>query len=192
MNQCEQHTSIRESGIEYVRLVSQLIEHLLEYRATKMNQDSRMNLKSCTVNLIDFYERIGRDELYVKYLTELKELHEKYQNSAEAGFTILKYAQSRLLDWRRDQPVNYQWKTSNDAIMSRGQLKEKLYREIITKFDEGKMWEKALEICEELMEQYKCETFEYSKMAELLQQMSIFYKNIMTEEAPERLPEYYR
>ena len=88
---CESHTSIRESGVRYVELTSKLIELLLEYRATKISNDSRENQMSCIVNLLTFYsDEYKREDLYVKYLKELATLHEKCHNQAEAGFTILR------------------------------------------------------------------------------------------------------
>ena len=79
------------SGVRYVELTSKLIELLLEYRATKISNDSRENQMSCIVNLLTFYsDEYKRDDLYVKYLKELATLHEKCHNQAEAGFTILR------------------------------------------------------------------------------------------------------
>ena len=193
MKHCKEHTSICEPGVKYVELTAQLIKHLLEYRTTKRANDSRMNLMSCTVDLIDFYDSIHRDELYVKYLKELSRLHEKYESHAEAGFAILKYA--RLLDWS-NAPLYTNWNDNENEITRKSQthreLKEQLYWEIIDLFDNGKAWEKALEICEELMEQYKSVTFDYTKMARILTKMSTFYDNIMNLDVPERSPIYYR
>ena len=115
MDHCEKHTSIRDPGIKYVKLTTRLIELLLDYRDTKISNDSKMNLMSCTVNLINFYnpDNIHGDlaanilELYVKYLRELSELHQKSQHHAEAGFTILKFA-SPLLQWS-DQPLEFRY-----------------------------------------------------------------------------------
>jgi hypothetical protein len=54
------------------------------------------------------------------------------------------------------------------------------------------MWEIALEICEELIHQYKFETFDYAEMAKLYNRMSSFYDNIMNTDEPRRQPEYFR
>ena len=112
MDHCEKHTSIRDPGIKYVKLTSRLIELLLDYRDTKISNDSKMNLMSCTDNLINFYNPDTCPdladnilELYVKYLRELSELHQKSQHLAEAGFTILKFA-SPLLQWS-DNPLEF-------------------------------------------------------------------------------------
>ena len=48
------------------------------------------------------------------------------------------------------------------------QLKEQLYKEIIEMFDKGKVWEIALGICEELLNEYKCVTFDYNKISSIL------------------------
>jgi dedicator of cytokinesis protein 1 len=188
MSHCENHTSIRDSGTKYVELSAKLMELLLEYRTTNISNDSKENQMSCIVNLLDFYERIGREDLYIKYLKELTSLHEKCQNHAEAGYTILQYA--RLLEWT-DQPLAYCWDKYRRCTTHRS-LKEQLYKDIIDKFDEGKMWEKALEICKELCMQYEQETFDYTELAKLLSRMSTFYNNIMNSNEPRREPEYFR
>ena len=54
------------------------------------------------------------------------------------------------------------------------------------------MWELALEICEELIHQYKFETFEYVEMAQLHKTMATFYEQIMNTDEPRRQPEYFR
>ncbi len=195
LSHCEEHRSIRDSGTQYVRMVVKLMELLLEYRTTVAMGDSKENQMSCIVNLLDFYEKIGREELYVKYLKELSGLHERCHNYAEAGCTIMQYA--KLLHWS-DQPLTCRWEKFEHCKTHR-LLKEELYLDILSKFDSGQMWEKALEICKELAEQYELETFEFTKLAELHARMSDFYKNIMDANGssgnaknirPE--PEYFR
>ena len=190
MQLCENHTSIRDPGIRYINLTSRLIELLLEYRNTQTSKDStKENQMSCIVNLLDFYSDISREDLYIKYLKELSALHEKCQNHAEAGFTILQYA--RLLEWS-DRPLQHTW-GNNRKCTNHRKLKEQLYKDIIDLFEKGKMWEKALEICKELSAQYELQTFDYSEMSKLYSKMAGFYNDIMNKDnEPRREPEYFR
>lgn len=51
---CEQHTSMREQGMRFVKMVTRLMERLLEYRCI-INDDNTDNRMSCTVNLLVSY-----------------------------------------------------------------------------------------------------------------------------------------
>ena len=53
MDRCENHSTMRDQGVKFVRTVTRLMERLLEYRfiITDENKENRM---SCTVNLLVF------------------------------------------------------------------------------------------------------------------------------------------
>jgi hypothetical protein len=54
------------------------------------------------------------------------------------------------------------------------QLKEQLLTEIATLFDQGEMWEKAIETLKQLMPVYETMLFEYDKLAILLVSADLF------------------
>ena len=186
-SKCKQHITLCESGTAYVETTSELIRLLLDYRFYRT--DSKDNQMSCLVNLLYFYQDNHRDDLYAKYLRELADLHQKCQNFTEAGFSLLRYAEG--LEWSHKPLIN-SWGEKYQDCQSEQELKEKLYKEIIDLFDKGKMWEKALEICEELSSQYKNELFDYGKLSEIHMQMGTFYNKIMTTNEARRMPEYFR
>lgn len=51
MDLCVQHTTMREDGVKFVKMITRLMKRLLEYRCiiTDENKENRM---SCTVNLL--------------------------------------------------------------------------------------------------------------------------------------------
>ena len=162
------------------------MELLLEYRRiTKEQEDVKENHMSCIKNLLDFYDskNIDRRESYIKYLRRLSGLHEDCKNWAEASFTLLQYA--KLLKWDNTPLTEMDtWEPSNRGSLvakTHIELKEQLYNKVIQMFDEGQMWEDALDICKELMMVYERETFEFEKLSTLLQRMSLFYQNIMNK-----------
>lgn len=187
---CESDTILFETGIKFVRIVVSLMKRLFEYReimstALDTNRDNSM---LCIVNILDFYNKIGRQELYIRYLYKLVNFHVECDNFVEAGHTLLHHA--RLLEWT-DQTLsgNLRCAAYPDIIVHR-QLKERLYLDIINYFDSGKLWEEALRLCKELIHQCEYETFDYSQLPTLYQQMSKFYAHIMEPVRPE--PEYFR
>ena len=50
----EGHPTMREQGIEFVEMIKELMQRLLEYRAV-INDENRENRMSCTVNLLVIY-----------------------------------------------------------------------------------------------------------------------------------------
>ncbi|XP_040577137.1 dedicator of cytokinesis protein 1 [Lepeophtheirus salmonis] len=187
----DSHSVMKDPGLKFVRLVTKQLELLLEYRSVVTPDDDheKSNRMSCIVNLLDFYKSVKRDEMYVRYLKKIIVLHEKCENYSEAAFTLLQY--TKLLSWT-DKPLSpvLLYKERHPEISTNWTLKELLHKDIISNFEKSHMWEWAIKICEVLELQYKEETFDYPKLAELHDTMAGFYNNIMTDLRPE--PEYFR
>ena len=121
MDQCEQHMALKEPGTRseyfaiyipdflkdelfrrFVRTVTRLMELLLEYRSI-CQEESKDNKMSCIVNLLDFYQDNRREEMFVRHLKKLYDLHMECENWPEAGFTLEK--QANMLRWT-DEPLS--------------------------------------------------------------------------------------
>ena len=168
------------------------MELLLEYRRiTKEQEDVKENHMSCIKNLLDFYASVDRKDSYIRYLRKLSGLHEECKNWAEASFTLLEYA--KLLRWD-NTPLDDRdlWGdfAHGKGVRTNMELKEMMYNKVINMFNDGSMWENALEMCQELMYVYEKETFEFEKLASLLKRMSSYYENIMQKHRNENY--YYR
>ena len=168
------------------------MELLLEYRRiTKEQEDVKENHMSCIKNLLDFYKSVDRKDSYIRYLKKLSGLHEECKNWAEASFTLLEYA--KLLEWEntqldeRDLAGEF---AHGKGVRTNMELKEMMYNKVINMFNDGEMWENALEMCQELVNVYKEQTFEFEKLAVLLKRMSSYYENIMQKHRNENY--YYR
>lgn len=184
---CEKHSTLRDQGLKFVSTVTRLIERLLEYRSI-ITDENRENRMSCTVNLLDFYNKIGRQEMYIRYLNKLCNLHLECDNFTEAAYTLQLHA--RLLQWS-DELLPALLRTSrHPQCVTHRQLKEALYLDSVDFFDRGKMWECALSLCKQLAQQYEEETFDYSRLSALLTRMATLYDNIIKLLRPE--PEYFR
>ncbi|KAJ8670596.1 hypothetical protein QAD02_001855 [Eretmocerus hayati] len=184
---CEKHSTMNEQGLRFVETVAKLMDHLLQYRDVihTENQEHRM---LCTVNLLEFYSEIHRNEMYIRYVNKLFELHLGCDNFTEAAYTLQLH--SRLLSWS-DQNLPPLLKSSRyPHCKTHRELKESLYNDIIDNFDKGKMWESALAVCKELCSQYEEETFDYVQLSGLLKRMAKFYEAIVKQLRPE--PEYFR
>ncbi|RWS13623.1 hypothetical protein B4U79_02826, partial [Dinothrombium tinctorium] len=176
-----------EEGMKFVGTVERLMRRLLEYR-TVMKEENKENRMICIVNLLEFYHRIGRQEMHIRYLYKLCDLHLECDNYTEAAYSLLLHA--KLLSWS-DDPLPTQLKNEKyPECETHRELKEKLYKDIIDYFDKGKLWEEGLRVCEQLSAQYKNETMDYIQLSALLSRMSQFYDNIMKQ--IRHKPEYFR
>uniref|UniRef100_A0A8D2Q3K9 Dedicator of cytokinesis 2 n=1 Tax=Varanus komodoensis TaxID=61221 RepID=A0A8D2Q3K9_VARKO len=185
--ECSSNYAMIARAVEtFVNLVKGLLEKLLDYRAV-MNDESKDNRMSCTVNLLNFYKEINREEMYIRYLYKLRDLHLDCENYTEAAYTLLLHAS--LLKWSDEQCTPQVMQTEFQSSQTHRHLKEHLYEMIIEYFDKGKMWEEAISLCKELAEQYEMEIFDYELLSRNLIQQAKLYENIMKILRPK--PDYF-
>uniref|UniRef100_A0A8C4MDY5 Dedicator of cytokinesis 1 n=1 Tax=Equus asinus asinus TaxID=83772 RepID=A0A8C4MDY5_EQUAS len=135
LEHCRKHKYLAKTGETFVNLVVRLMERLLDYR-TIMHDENKENRMSCTVNVLNFYKEIEREEMYIRYLYKLCDLHKECDNYTEAAYTLLLHA--KLLKWSEDVCAAHLTQRDGYQATTQGQLKEQLYQEIIHYFDKGK------------------------------------------------------
>lgn len=67
---CDKHTSMNEQGLRFVKIVAELMDHLLQYRDV-IHTESQEHRMLCTVNLLEFYSGIHRNEMYIRYVKNI-------------------------------------------------------------------------------------------------------------------------
>ncbi|XP_060585551.1 dedicator of cytokinesis protein 1-like isoform X2 [Ruditapes philippinarum] len=187
LNLCSGSDLIRKQGLEFVEMITKLLQRLLEYRHIIQDEikDHRM---SCIVNLLDFYNEIGRQEMYVRYLHKLHNMHLDCDNFTEAAHTLILYA--KLLNWSDDRLSTILQSERFPEATTHRELKEMLYHHIIQYFEKGKMWEKGIDLCKEISGLYENELFDYEKLSWILRRQAALFESIMKEMRPD--PEYFR
>ncbi|XP_050389742.1 dedicator of cytokinesis protein 1 [Patella vulgata] len=186
-NKCDGHSTMREQGLSFVEMIQKLLQRLLEYRLI-MKDEVKEHRMSCIVNLLDFYHAINRQEMYIRYLHKLHDLHMECDNFTEAGYTLILYA--KLLNWSEEQLPPMLHNNKYPEAITHRELKEYLYYDIISCFDKGKMWEKGIELCKELTQLYEKELFDYMSLSKTHKRLAELFDNIMRQMRPE--PEYFR
>ncbi|KAK2093850.1 Dedicator of cytokinesis protein 5 [Saguinus oedipus] len=166
LEHCRKHKYLSGSGEVFALLVSSLLENLLDYRTIVMQDESKENRMSCTVNVLNFYKEKKREDIYIRYLYKLRDLHRDCENYTEAAYTLLLHAE--LLQWSDKPCVPHLLQRDSYYVYTQQELKEKLYQEIISYFDKGKMWEKAIKLSKELAETYESKVFDYEGLGNLL------------------------
>nr|XP_020021267.1 dedicator of cytokinesis protein 5 [Castor canadensis] len=187
LEHCRKHKYLSSSGEVFALLVSSLLENLLDYRTIVMHDESKENRMSCTVNVLNFYKEKKREDIYIRYLYKLRDLHRDCENYTEAAYTLLLHAE--LLQWSDKPCAPHLLQRDTYYVYTQQELKEKLYQEIISYFDKGKMWEKAIKLSKELAETYESKVFDYEGLGSLLKKRASFYENIIKAMRPQ--PEYF-
>ncbi|TNM91253.1 hypothetical protein fugu_019633, partial [Takifugu bimaculatus] len=156
----------RESGISLIATVTRLMERLLDY------------------SLLNFYKtELNKEEMYIRYIHKLYDLHLKAQNYTEASYTLLLY--DELLEWS-DRPLR---EFLNYPMQSEWQRKEYLHLTIIQNFDRGKCWENGIILCRELADQYES-YYDYRNLSKMRMMEASLYDKIMDQQRLE--PEFFR
>ncbi|XP_069467585.1 dedicator of cytokinesis protein 1 isoform X2 [Ambystoma mexicanum] len=186
LEHCRKHKYLAKTGENFVVLVVRLMERLLDYR-TIMHDENKENRMSCTVNVLNFYKEIEREEMYIRYLYKLCDLHKECDNYTEAAYTLLLHA--KLLKWSEEACAAHLTQRDGYQATTQGQLKEQLFQEIIHYFDKGKMWEEAIALGKQLAEQYENEMFDYEQLSALLKKQAQFYESIVKVIRPK--PDYF-
>ncbi|XP_070846199.1 dedicator of cytokinesis protein 1 isoform X1 [Chaetodon trifascialis] len=186
LEHCRKHKYLAKTGENFVTLVVRLLERLLDYR-TIMHDENKENRMSCTVNVLNFYKEIDREEMYIRYLYKLCDLHKECDNYTEAAYTLLLHA--KLLKWSDEPCAAHLTQRDGYQATTQGQLKDQLYQQIINYFDKGKMWEEAIILGKELAEQYENEMFDFEQLSASLRKQAQFYENIVKVIRPK--PDYF-
>ncbi|KAG2471012.1 DOCK3 protein, partial [Polypterus senegalus] len=174
----------RETGISFVTSVTRLMERLLDYRDCMKGDETENKKIGCTVNLLNFYKsEINKEEMYIRYIHKLCDMHLQAENYTEAAFTLLLYWE--LLNWE-DRPLR---EFLHYPAQSEWQRKEGLCRKVIHYFNKGKCWEYGIPLCRELACQYEA-LYDYQSLSWIRKMEAAYYDNIMEQQRLE--PEFFR
>ncbi|XP_069387325.1 dedicator of cytokinesis protein 3 isoform X10 [Paralichthys olivaceus] len=174
----------RETGVSFVTSVTRLMERLLDYRDCMKGDETENKKIGCTVNLLNFYKsEINKEEMYIRYIHKLCDMHLQAENYTEAAFTLLLYWE--LLHWD-ERPLKDFLHYSAQTEWHR---KEALCRKVIHYFNKGKCWEYGIPLCRELAFQYES-LYDYQSLSWIRKMEAAYYDNIMEQQRLE--PEFFR
>uniref|UniRef100_A0A3Q3BAW6 Dedicator of cytokinesis 3 n=1 Tax=Kryptolebias marmoratus TaxID=37003 RepID=A0A3Q3BAW6_KRYMA len=174
----------RETGISFVTSVTRLMERLLDYRDCMKGDETENKKIGCTVNLLNFYKsEINKEEMYIRYIHKLCDMHLQAENYTEAAFTLLLYWE--LLHWD-ERPVK---QFLHYPAQTEWHRKEGLCRKVIHYFNKGKCWEFGIPLCRELAFQYES-LYDYQSLSWIRKMEAAYYDNIMEQQRLE--PEFFR
>ncbi|XP_078803962.1 dedicator of cytokinesis protein 3 isoform X5 [Oryzias latipes] len=174
----------RETGTSFVTSVTRLMERLLDYRDCMKGDETENKKIGCTVNLLNFYKsEINKEEMYIRYIHKLCDMHLQAENFTEAAFTLLLYWE--LLHWEERPLKDF----LHYPAQSQWHRKESLCRRVIHYFNKGKCWEFGIPLCRELAFQYESQ-YDYQSLSWIRKMEAAYYDNIMEQQRLE--PEFFR
>ncbi|CAB3409227.1 unnamed protein product [Caenorhabditis bovis] len=169
-------------GKELIDRIDLLLTHLIEYH------DAASNLTECAdilmsraLQLLKYYNTYNHEELYVKYIYKLYNLHMSYGHEIEAAKTLLRHAV--MLHWDdRNLPEFMVLRSWHRGCSTNRQLKENLMIEAGKLLAEGEDWEDAIKVYKELMPVYENVIVDYAKLAELMKSIADLFTDIDQKE----------
>uniref|UniRef100_A0A9J8D1R6 Dedicator of cytokinesis 5 n=1 Tax=Cyprinus carpio carpio TaxID=630221 RepID=A0A9J8D1R6_CYPCA len=132
---CRRHRYLSQSGEALAFLLSSLLENLLAYRTITHDESPELRM-SCTVNVLNFYKEKKREDIYIRYLYKLRDLHLDRENYTEAAYTLLLHAE--LLEWSDKPCAPHLIPRDGTQGWTQQELKERLFQEIMCNLDKGK------------------------------------------------------
>ncbi|GAA5832812.1 hypothetical protein JCM11251_005773 [Rhodosporidiobolus azoricus] len=146
-----------------------------EVRPLRLSDSSPHDRIISTLRLMTFIRGIGRSEIFIRYVQRLVAYHAALGNETEAGLTLKLHAD--LHEWSLTNFVD----ALPDLDLPRQTefaRKETLYLRILEHLGRGKAWETALDIAKELAHEYETRSFNYPRLAELLNLQAELYSSI--------------
>ncbi|KAI0633627.1 cytoplasmic protein [Trametes polyzona] len=170
---------LRTRVTNFLESVNVFLQLLLSVRALPEGEEFADDRVMATLRLMNFIRRIGRDEIYIKYVHQLVNMHLQSQNYVEAALTLKLHAD--LYEW----DLNSFLPPMEDLGLpqqSQFHRKETLCLLILDYLGKGKAWETAYQICKDLESKHAEVTFNYTRLAEILRHRAALLEHIITDQ----------
>lgn len=178
--QSDDRMDLLELGLKAVDSLCKFLGLLLQIRSLPADDDEFMDERiTATLKLMKFIQVIEREEIYIKYVHQLVQLHLDSRNFIEAALTLRFHAD--LLSW---DPSDKLSPISELGLPSQSSFhrKEGLYTKMIAYLDQGSAWELCIQLCKELGYQYECTLYDFVKLGEILHRQATLSENIVKKE----------
>ncbi|EWC48801.1 hypothetical protein DRE_00106 [Drechslerella stenobrocha 248] len=132
-----------------------------------------------TLRLMEFLKDMQKEELFIKYVHQLVDTQVKARNPVEAGLSLQFH--SDLYTWDTDTllppiVVNDTVRFGEETMFER---KEGLSLKMIGFFEEGRSWDSAADVYQELAKQYEHVTFDFGKLSKTHRAIARLQENIL-------------
>lgn len=175
-------------GLRAVDSMCKFLGLLLQIRSLPLDDDEFMDERiTSTLKLMKFIQVIEREEIYIKYVHQLVQLHLDSRNFIEAALTLQFHAD--LLGWDPTDKLAAIHELGL-PVQTSFHRKEGLYMKMITYLDQGSAWELCIQLCKTLAYEYETTLYDFVKLSDILQRQATLAENIVKKERC--FTEYFR
>ncbi|KZV88707.1 cytoplasmic protein [Exidia glandulosa HHB12029] len=178
---------LRERVTQFLNSVDTFLDLLLSLRTLPPGEEYHDDRVIATLRLLNFTRQLGKDDIYIKYVHQLVNMHLGSQNYVEAALSLKLHAD--LHDWDLNSFVE-PLEDLGLPRQSRFHRKETLCLLILDYLGKGRAWETAIDICKELAFQHSEITFNYQRLSEVLHHQATLLEHIVHE--PRYYADYFR
>lgn len=170
--------TLNQMLVGFVGDMTHLLQLLYDFRVIPEDPAWEAERTIGTIRLMEYFRSTGRIDAYKRYVHALVAQHVASSSYVEAANTLLLHA--NLLQWDNvDDSEEAQGGFPKQSVSAR---KVALYRQAITYFDQGKMWEMCIKLINELRVVIERQLFDFAMLAELTSSQGQYYKNIVSTE----------
>ncbi|WVR00207.1 hypothetical protein IAU59_007349 [Kwoniella sp. CBS 9459] len=173
--------------LDEIELFIDLLLSLRDIPETPQWADER---SLATYQLMNFVSRIGRNDLYVRFVYQLVGIAIEAKNWITAGLALQLHAET--YQWKVGGELLDQLHEGNLNLPPQGQFarKEAIFYHAIDYFIEAEAYEFALKLVQDLTVQHQSLTFDINKLSELLHYQAKLWEQIGSSPRPKA--EYFR
>ena len=140
-----------------------------------------------TLRLMNFLKDLQSEEAYIRCVHQLADLQAAAGNHTEAGLALQLHAERYPWDSAHQVEELIEPELPAQKAFER---KESLYFRMVTHFEHGSSWQRALQAYSELCQQYQYNVFDFSKLARAQRAMAAIYEKIAKGDRSS--PRYFR
>jgi dedicator of cytokinesis protein 3 len=175
------------SFLDQVELFIDLLMAIRDLPETPQWKEERV---AATVRLMEFFSKVGRDDLYVRFVHHLVSINVEARDWFGAGLALKLHAD--IYEWHVDGELVDEMEHSGIRLPAQTQFdrKEALLYHVLEYLAEAEAYEQAAEICQELVSQHRKKTFDVVRIGELLNHEAKLWERMGASSRPK--PEYFR
>lgn len=175
------------SFLDQVELFIDLLMAIRDLPETPQWKEERV---AATVRLMEFFSKVGRDDLYVRFVHHLVAINVGARDWFGAGMALKLHAD--LYEWTISGELVDEFRHGDIHLPAQTQFerKEAILYHVLEYMAEAEAYEHASEICQELITQHRQNTFDVPRISELLNHEAKLWERMGSSSRPK--PEYFR
>ncbi|KAL0941360.1 sh3 domain containing protein [Colletotrichum truncatum] len=139
------------------------------------------------LRLMEFLRDMQKEEIFIRYVHQLAVLQGEARNHCEAGLALRLHADLYAWDPTKQVPA---LEEPEFPVQTHFERKERIYFDMIKRFEDGEAWSSALAAYQELRTQYESNIFDFSKLARTERAIATIYETI--SKSDKLVPKYFK